>query len=113
MLKTIISEFIIITAQASETPPPVLGIPSGTGVAEEGDLFTFVANIVRWSLGIIGIILFIIIILAGFNYATAGGDSKKTEDAISTIRNAIIGLFIIGFAFVVSNTVLGFIFNIN
>jgi len=112
MLKSLISEFIIITAQASETPPPVLGVPSGTGVVEEGTLFTFVANIVRWSLGLTGIILFVIILVSGFNYATAGGDSKKTEDAISQIRNAIIGLFIIGFAFVISNTVLGFIFNI-
>jgi len=113
MLKTLISEFIIKTAQASETLPPVLAVPTGTGVTEQGTLFTFVANIVRWSLGLTGVILFVIIIVSGFNYATAGGDSKKTEDAISTIRNAIIGLFIIGFAFVVSNTVLGFIFNIN
>lgn len=112
MLKLIVSNFIISTAQASETLPPVLGIPSGTGVAEEGTIFTFVASIVRWSLGITGIILFILIIVAGFNYATAGGDSKKTQDAISTITNAVLGLFIVGFAFVISNSVLGFIFNI-
>lgn len=112
MLKSIISEFIIRTAQAQESPPPVLGVPTGTGVTEQGDLFTFVSNIVRWSLGLTGVILFVIIIVAGFNYATAGGEPKKTQDAISTITNAIIGLFIIGFAFVISNTVLGFIFNL-
>lgn len=112
MLKSIISEFIIKTAQATESLPPVLGVPTGTGVTETGDLFIFISNIVRWSLGLIGIILFVIILVSGFNYATAGGDSKKTQDAISTITNAVIGLFIVGFAFVISNTFLGFIFNI-
>jgi hypothetical protein len=112
MLKSLISNFIIKTVEAQEILPPVLGVPTGTGVTEQGDLFSFVANIVRWSLGLTGIILFVIIIVSGFNYATAGGDTKKTEDAISTITNAVIGLFIIGFAFVVSNTVLSFIFNL-
>jgi hypothetical protein len=112
MLNSIISEFIIRTAQAQESPPPVLAVPTGTGVTEQGTLFTFVANIVRWSLGLTGVILFVIIIVSGFNYATAGGDTKKTQDAISTMTNAVIGLFIIGFAFVISNTVLSFIFGL-
>jgi hypothetical protein len=112
MLKSIISNLIIKTAQSQESLPPVLGVPTGTGVTEQGDLFTFVSNIVRWSLGLTGIILFVIIIVSGFNYATAGGDPKKTQDAISTITNAVIGLFIIGFAFVISKTVLSFIFGL-
>jgi hypothetical protein len=112
MLKLFFLNLIISTSQAQESLPPVLGVPTGTGVTEQGDLFTFVSNIVRWSLGLTGIILFVIIIVSGFNYATAGGDPKKTQDAISTITNAVIGVFIIGFAFVISNTVLGFIFNL-
>lgn len=112
MLKSIVSEFIINTAQATESLPPVLGVPTGTGVTETGNLFSFISNIVRWSLGIIGIVLFLIILVAGFNYATAGGDSKKTQDAISSITSAVIGLFIVGFAFVLSNTVLSFIFGL-
>lgn len=111
MIKLLIANILITTTKAQESsPPPVLGVPTGTGVTEQGDLFTFVSNIIRWSLGLTGIILFVIIIVSGFNYATAGGDPKKTQDAISTITNALIGLFIIGFAFVVSNAVLGFVF---
>jgi len=110
MIKLLIANILITTTKAQETLPPVLGVPTGTGVTEQGDLFTFVSNIIRWSLGLTGIILFVIIIVSGFSYATAGGDPKKTQDAISTITNALIGLFIIGFAFVVSNAVLGFVF---
>ncbi|MEY3470755.1 MAG: Type secretion system pilin [Candidatus Parcubacteria bacterium] len=112
MIKSFIDNLIISTAQAQESLPPVLGIPEGTGVTEQGDLFTFVSNIVRWSLGLIGMVLFIIILVAGFRYATAGDDSNKAQDSISTITNAVIGLFIVGLAFVLSNTVLGFIFSL-
>lgn len=112
MLKTLISKFIVSAAQDQESLPPVLGIPTGTGVTEQGDLFTFVSNIVRWSLGLIGIILFVIILVAGFRYATAGDDSKKSQDAIASITSAVIGLFIIGLAFVLSNTLLGFVFSL-
>ena len=112
MIKLLIANILITTTKDQETLPPVLGVPTGTGVTEQGDLFTFVSNIIRWSLGLTGIILFVIIIVSGFSYATAGGDPKKTQDALSTITNALIGLFIIGFAFVVSNTVLSFVFGL-
>lgn len=112
MIEKILSHFIIVTANAQETLPPVLALPGGTGVTEQGNLFTFVASIVRWGLGLIGIVLFVIILISGFQYATAGGDAKKAQDAISRITAAIIGLFIIGTAFILSNAVLGFIFNI-
>lgn len=112
MLQKFISHIIISSAQAQEELPPVLALPTATGVTEEGDLFTFVSNIIAWGLGLIGIVLFVIILVSGFRYATAGGDPKKAQDAVATITNAIIGLFIIGLVFVISNTVLGFIFNI-
>lgn len=111
MIEAFISNFIIATAKAQETLPPVLALPTGTGVGEQGTLFTFVGSIVRWGLGLIGIVLFVIILVSGFQYATAGGDSKKAEEAISRITAAIIGIFIIGIAFILSNAVLGFIFS--
>lgn len=112
MIKSIISTLIIKTVEAQENLPPVLALPTGTGVTEQGDIFSFVSSLVRWSLGLTGLILFVIIIVSGFNYATSGDDSKKTQEAISSITNAVIGLLIIGVAFVLSNTVLGFIFDL-
>ncbi len=113
MIEKFISYFIIATAKAQETsPPPILAIPTGTGVGEQGDLFTFVSAIVQWGLGLIGIVLFVLILFSGFQYATAGGDSKKTEEAISRITSAVIGVFIVGVAFILSNAVLGFVFSL-
>jgi hypothetical protein len=112
MLEKLIANLIIATAKAQESVPPILAIPTGTGVTEQGDLFGFISNIVRWSLGLIGLILFVLILFSGFQYATAGGDPKKAEEAISRITAAVIGVFIVGLAFVVSNAVLGFIFGL-
>lgn len=111
-MEKIFTYFIGFSTQAQESLPPVLGVPTGTGVTEEGDLFIFISSIIRWGLGLIGIVLFVIILVSGFRYATAGGDSKKAEDAIGSITSAVIGLFIVGFTFVISNAVLSFVFNI-
>ncbi|MCR4278839.1 MAG: Ig-like domain-containing protein [bacterium] len=52
-------------------------------------------NIINASLGLLGIILVVIIIYAGFLYMTSGGVPEKTDTAKKWIRNAIIGLIII------------------
>jgi hypothetical protein len=85
-------------------------IPGGTGVFESFNLIQTIAIVIRWALGFIGIIIFLIFLFAGFQYATAGGDSSKAEEATSRIVNAVIGLIIVFFAFVASNAVLSFIF---
>lgn len=88
-------------------------IPGGSGVFESFNLIQVIVIVIRWALGFIGIIVFLIFLFAGFEYATAGGDSAKTEAATKRITSAIIGLIIIFFAFVASNAVLSFIFQGN
>jgi hypothetical protein len=85
-------------------------IPIDTGVSESTSLITTISIIINWALGFIGIVIFIIFLFAGFEYATAGGDQGKAESAQKRITNAIIGLIIIFFVFVASNTILGFVF---
>ena len=90
--------------------PGVGTIPEDSGVYEGTSLIYTVSFIIRWALGFIGIIVFLIFLFAGFEYATAGGDEAKTKSAQSRMVNAVIGLIIIFFAFVVSNAVLSFVF---
>jgi ABC-type multidrug transport system permease subunit len=45
-------------------------------------------------LGVLGLIFIILIIVAGFNFMTAGGDEQKVTKAKDSIRRAIIGLII-------------------
>lgn len=85
-------------------------IPENTGIFEGTSLIEAITIIINWVLGFVGIIIFIIFLYAGFEYATSGGDENKTKEAQSRMTNAVIGLIIVFFAFVASNAILSFIF---
>jgi hypothetical protein len=85
-------------------------IPDGSGVFQSDNLIGTISLVIQWALGFIGIVIFIIFLFAGFEYATAGGDEGKAKGAQSRMINAVIGLIIIFFAFVASNAVLSFVF---
>lgn len=52
-------------------------------------IFQSIFNIV---IRLAGIAVFIMIIIGGFQYLTAGGDPKKAESAKNTLTYAILGL---------------------
>jgi len=56
------------------------------------DIFRNILNIiVRFA----GVAAFIMIIIGGFQYLTAGGDPKKAESAKNTITYAVLGLVLL------------------
>lgn len=82
-----------------------------SGLNTGGTLIGYIANIIRWILGLLGTVFFVIIVLQGYLYMTAGGDASKTSSAISAIGNAVIGLLIIMGAFLITNYVTSALIN--
>ena len=80
---------------------PIGAIPTNTGVFQSTNLVNTISIVLRWALGFIGILVFLIFLFAGFEYATSGGDNTKAESAQKRMVNAIIGLIIIFFISVV------------
>ncbi len=76
-----------------------------SGLNTEGTLIGFIANIIRWILGLLGTVFFVIIVLQGYLYMTSSGDASKTAAATGAITNAVIGLLIIMGAFLITNFV--------
>jgi len=68
-------------------------------------LFTFLSNILKFVGVIGGIYMIIQIIMAGFDYISASGDTKKTEIAWAKIWQSILGLVIISSAFIIAGLV--------
>lgn len=66
-----------------------------TEPAKISDLETVFGNVVRSALGFAGIVLFILLLVAGFKYITSGGDPKAVEGARKTLTSAIVGLIVI------------------
>lgn len=69
-------------------------------VIESGNLLTLVGRLIQQFLLIIGILAFLYLLWAGFNYVTAGGDDGKVKQARQTIVNVVIGIIIITFSYV-------------
>jgi len=90
----------------------VEGVQTASGVGQQASLETMIGNIINIALGFIGVLLLVYILWAGFVWMTAGGDTKKVEEAQTRIRNAIIGLLVIIVAFALSNFILGSLINV-
>jgi TRAP-type C4-dicarboxylate transport system permease small subunit len=71
-----------------------------TGVVEE-DVVTLqyleviLKNFLNIAIRLAGLAVFIMLIMGGFKYMTAGGDAKAAESARNTITYAILGLVLI------------------
>jgi uncharacterized membrane protein len=63
--------------------------------AQLQDLTVIVERILNIAVRLAGIAVFIMLIVGGFQYLTAGGDPKKTQAASSIITHAILGLVIV------------------
>lgn len=67
---------------------------------------SMVGSLISTALSYLGIVLLCYMLYAGFLWMTAGGESKKVDQAKTMIQNAVIGLLIIGIAYTASNFIL-------
>lgn len=70
------------------------------------NLIAFIQALVNWILGFLALIVFFIILFAGFQWMTAGGDGDKVGKAKTRIINAVIGLVVIFLAWAIVNFVI-------
>jgi cytochrome bd-type quinol oxidase subunit 2 len=85
-----------------------VGTEEGPYTVADGTTFSKIAgSVVNVFLSLLGIIFIILIILAGYNWMTAGGNQEKIEKAKSQIKAAAIGLIIVLGAY----AIWGFIFS--
>ncbi len=82
-------------------------VANAAGVNPNQDIFQIIGRIINIALGTVGVLFLGIMLYAGFLYMTAGGDPEKTKKAILWIRNAVIGIIIIGLSFAIVNYILG------
>jgi hypothetical protein len=81
------------------------------GIETETTLPEMVGSIIRQILTLLGIILVVLIIYAGWLWMSAGGNTDQIDKAKKIIINAVIGLIIIFAAYAITDFVLGAIFS--
>jgi type IV secretory pathway VirB2 component (pilin) len=72
----------------------------------EEDLSVVVINIVNLVLGFLALIAVIIVLIAGFEWMTAGGNDDKVKTAQKRLRYGLTGLVIIFLAYAIVRFVL-------
>ncbi|MCK5212214.1 hypothetical protein KAJ89_05935 [Candidatus Parcubacteria bacterium] len=80
---------------------------AGYAAADKYTISEIIGTIVSAFLGLLSVIFISLMLYAGYNWMTAGGDETKLTQAKNTIRRAIIGLIIT----VSSYAIWTFIFN--
>ncbi len=73
-----------------------------------GDPIEVVIDFINIVLGFLALIVFVIILLAGFNWMTSAGDPGKIKQSQARIKAAIIGLIVIIFSWAIAS----FVFNV-
>jgi len=72
---------------------------AGYANAERGLIYGYVGTIVQYVIATLGIIIFILIIYAGFRWMTAQGNSEQVDEAKAWLRNGVIGLLLVMMAY--------------
>lgn len=83
-----------------------IGVASGDGCDRGDELNNLVRNVINIFSVIIGVVAVIMIMVAGFKYITANGDSGNITSAKNTLIYAIVGLILAGLAQVIVQFVL-------
>ena len=81
------------TVKDIQNTTDLAGVKSGMSVG--ATISGTVSVVIRAFLALLALIFVVLIIVAGFNWMTAGGDESKVTHAKETIQRAIIGLIII------------------
>ena len=74
---------------------------SGKTPATLQDMEITFGRIIEIVLGLAGVVLFIMLIMGGFRFITAGGDPKAIESAKKTLTYAIGGIVLIALSFLI------------
>lgn len=94
---TLFSFFQFGTIQA----PPGIQAP-GYGSLTGGGLVNLLGNLLKFLVVIAGVYVLLQLIFAGYQFISAGGDSKAVEAAWGKIWQSLIGLLIVAGAFVLA-----------
>lgn len=74
--------------------------------SEKPNLLGTIGQIISTVIGILGVVLFLIILYGGYLYMTGGDDQNKLKEAKGWITNGIIGVIIILLSYAIAKFVI-------
>jgi hypothetical protein len=82
---------------------------ANTPLLANADLIGIVFKAIQFVLAFLGVVAVVVIIIGGFMWMTAGGDTDKVSKAKKTLIQGLIGLVIILLAYAIASFVVSLI----
>lgn len=73
----------------------VIGGQAFNATDEPTDIRVIIGRVIRVFLGLLGIVFVVLIVLAGYKWMSAAGDSGKVDEAKDQLQTGAIGLLIV------------------
>jgi hypothetical protein len=89
-----------LTGQLNQTTTAAYGSQPSTSLPE------MVGRIINVALSLLGVLLVVLVIYAGFLWMTAQGNEDKVKTAKKILTNAVIGMVLIFAAYAITNFVI-------
>lgn len=112
----ITAPFAAFAADTAKTPGQLLNdsareTAGAAGFSGTTTLPVLVGNFIKQAMALLGIILVVFVIYAGFLWMTAAGNDEKIKKAKAIISSAVIGLVLIFAAYAITGFVIDAITN--
>ncbi|MDQ5919407.1 MAG: hypothetical protein QG668_134, partial [Patescibacteria group bacterium] len=83
-----------VFAQSALDDGSIDATAAAAGIDASTDIFAIIGNLINIFFSVLGVLLLLYILYAGYLWMTAGGEQEQVEKAKSYIKNAVIGLLI-------------------
>lgn len=80
---------------------------NSAGITTTKQLPELIGSFIAAALGLLGVVLVVLVVYAGFIWMTAQGNDEKIKKAKGMITSAVIGMIIIFAAYAITNFVVG------
>lgn len=106
ILISILSLALLPSLVLAQSPMERLESVQETAALPSGSLESTIGSIINIAFSVVGIILIVLMVYAGFLWMTAGGKEDQIKTATAIIKNSIIGLIITLLAYGIAQFVL-------
>ncbi|MFA6537607.1 MAG: pilin [Patescibacteria group bacterium] len=94
--------FLSTGSQDQKIMSGVVDFGNASGTATNTSLPQIIANVIKFILALLGVIMLVIVIYSGVLWMTAGGNVESVEKAKKYLKNALIGLILILAAYAIA-----------
>lgn len=96
------SGYFVSALETSKMDAQSKALLASSGLSEGSGLAQIFSVTIQLILGFLGIIFLALTLMAGFKWMTAGGNEKQIEESKGSLKNSIIGLFIVLAAYAIT-----------